>query len=160
MQMILAASPRSGLQELDIGFDKRAHPATFALTELSTWLDILGHMLMWITLSNGEGRGGCVYRCFQNEARWQEYYTALETSLTLHTPAESGALCCYPVAYVLLILTANVHISWQVSSCATCSFKENLFAYRTRSCRLWKLFSFSTRKCWCAYVSAGCSSAR
>lgn len=38
MQMILAASPQSNLQEVDIGFDKRANPATFALTMLSSWL--------------------------------------------------------------------------------------------------------------------------
>lgn len=38
MQMILAASPQSSLQEVDIGFDKRANPATFALTRLSSCL--------------------------------------------------------------------------------------------------------------------------
>lgn len=34
MQMILAAAPQSSLQEVDIGFDKRANLATFALTWL------------------------------------------------------------------------------------------------------------------------------
>lgn len=38
MQMILAAAPQSSLQEVDIGFDKRANLATFALTGLSSWL--------------------------------------------------------------------------------------------------------------------------
>lgn len=36
MQMILAAAPQSSLQEVDIGFDKRANLATFALTGLSS----------------------------------------------------------------------------------------------------------------------------
>lgn len=36
MQMILAAAPRSSLQEVDIGYDKRANPATSALTRLSS----------------------------------------------------------------------------------------------------------------------------
>lgn len=38
MQMILAASPQSSLQEVDIVFDKRANPDTFTLTRLSSWL--------------------------------------------------------------------------------------------------------------------------
>lgn len=37
MQMILAASTWSSLQEGDIGFDGRANPATFTLTRLSCW---------------------------------------------------------------------------------------------------------------------------
>lgn len=49
------------------------------LPDCFTRLGILGHMLMRITLSERED-AGCIYRCFQ------EYYTGLETSLTLLTP--------------------------------------------------------------------------
>lgn len=55
------------------------------LPDCFTRLDILGHMQMQITLSERKD-AGCIYRCFQNEAQWQEYYTKLETSLTLRTP--------------------------------------------------------------------------
>lgn len=38
MQVILAASPQSNLQEVDIGFDRKANPATLPLTRLSSLL--------------------------------------------------------------------------------------------------------------------------
>lgn len=50
-----------------------------------TRLDILSHVRMQITLSESRD-AGFIYRCFQNEARGQKYYTEQDTPLTHLTP--------------------------------------------------------------------------
>lgn len=94
-----------------------------------TWLDIPGHMLMRITLSERED-AGCIYRCFQNEAQWQEYYTGPEN---LFDPVHSHRDESWEWLYILplslkgslyaVILQVISASRWQRSSCATYSFR-------------------------------------
>lgn len=90
------------------------------LHDCFTRMDILGHMLMRITLSERED-AGCIYRCFQNEARWQEYYGGLETSLTLVTPTGMTVALYQPLSHMCslyaVILPVNIHIRRQGSTC-------------------------------------------
>lgn len=65
-------------------------------------LDILGHMLMRITLGERED-AECIYRCLQNEAQWQEYYTRAGNLIDpLHSHMdESGFIFCHWAIYAL-----------------------------------------------------------
>lgn len=69
-------------------------------------LCILGHMLMRITLSEKED-AGCIYKCLQNEAQWQEYYTGLEPSLTLCTPTGMTASLFIATGPYILFMCSN-----------------------------------------------------